>query len=292
MKNKTILSVLSLIAAIALAQPVFAEAIWTTVSDGTEVNFNIYDSKEDVYLNGGPGKGAGSNAQGLPDGTYIFMVTDPSGKNLLSEDPAECRQVIVSGGVFSAVPPDVTCSHITGVTPGGYITVQLMPYADTPNNGGEYKVWLTPLANYTCSLNVIDCDNNTHGFVPRYSKTDNFKVGPRTAHEIDSRFFDENGGIIDGLRVEWFDTLGASNRKWSYYEPSIFVNHEAHVEAPEVGVHQIHIDDQPGCKVHEVYVAGGKTSQNGPQIATIRVTQGMIKKGVTTFIDIHCHSTE
>ena len=42
------------------ATTVFANydgAIWTTLGDGTEVNFNLYPSKESVYLNGGPGKG-------------------------------------------------------------------------------------------------------------------------------------------------------------------------------------------------------------------------------------------
>ncbi|MDB4961148.1 MAG: hypothetical protein JWP01_1147 [Myxococcales bacterium] len=29
----------------------------------------------------------------------------------------------------------------------GAITVQLFPYLDTPNNGGEYKVWMTPVGS-------------------------------------------------------------------------------------------------------------------------------------------------
>ena len=33
-------------------------AIFTTVADGSEVNFNIYPNKEAVYLDGGPGPGA------------------------------------------------------------------------------------------------------------------------------------------------------------------------------------------------------------------------------------------
>ncbi|MGJ0486277.1 MAG: hypothetical protein ACR65R_17345 [Methylomicrobium sp.] len=286
--KKTILSILGVIAASAVVQPVFAEAIWTTVIDGSEVNFNIYASKDDVYLNGGPGKGAGTNAKGLPDGTYVFMVTDPPGKVLLSTDNARCRQVTVSGGVFSAVVPASGCEHVTGLTSAGYITVQLMPYSDTPNKGGEYKVWLTNVLDYTCPLTVRDCTRNRHGFVPSDSKTDNFKVGPRSAHEIDTRFFDANGVIMDGLGVKWFDSLGASNNKWSYYAPAIFVNHEAHVEAPEVGTHKIQINDQLRCQVQEVYVASAKTRKNGPQVVKVRITQSMINKGVTTFIDVHC----
>src|SRR5215216_5723801 len=59
-------------------------AIWTSLADGSSVNANIYDAKEDVYLNGGP-QNCG-NGNGLPDGDYYFQVTDPSGDELLSSD--------------------------------------------------------------------------------------------------------------------------------------------------------------------------------------------------------------
>jgi hypothetical protein len=32
--------------------------MFTTVKDGSEVNYNIYAAKVDVYLDGGPGIGA------------------------------------------------------------------------------------------------------------------------------------------------------------------------------------------------------------------------------------------
>lgn len=281
---------LSVIAATAMAQPAFSEAIWTSLEDGSEVNFNIYASKELVYLNGGPGKGAGTNAKGLDKGTYVFMVTDPSGKTLLSTDPASCRRVTVDGGVFTGVVATGGCEHKVPPVPlpGGSVPVQLLPYEDTPNNGGEYKAWLTPVEDYGCDLSIVDCDQNTHGFVPSDSKTDNFKVGPRAPHEIDTRFYDENGAIMDGLGITWTDTLGARNDKYSYWAPEVQVYHEAHVEAPEVGIHQIEIVDQPGCSVQEVYVAGVKTKQNGPQTVSVRVTQPFIKKQNTTFVDVHC----
>src|SRR5688572_8910938 len=78
-------------------------AIFTTVADGSEVNFNIYPSKEDVYLDGGPGPGAPQGAAGLDDDTYVFQVTDPSGKALLSTDQARSRQFLVKDGVISSV---------------------------------------------------------------------------------------------------------------------------------------------------------------------------------------------
>ncbi len=63
-------------------------AIFTTLADGSEVNFNQFPSKEAVYLDGGPGPGAPQLPAGLDDGTYVFQVTDPSGKTLLSPAPA------------------------------------------------------------------------------------------------------------------------------------------------------------------------------------------------------------
>ncbi len=77
-----------LIPTAASADPI-SGAIFTTDVTGTEVNANQYAAKPDVYLNGGPGLNAPIGAAGLsPDGTYVFQVTDPSGKVLLSQDPA------------------------------------------------------------------------------------------------------------------------------------------------------------------------------------------------------------
>jgi hypothetical protein len=290
-----VVSVLGLAAA-AAAPAALADvsgAIYTTVFNGTEVNFNIYDNKLDVYLNGGPGKGAGSPSPGLvPDGIYIFMVTDPSGKDLLSTDPARCRQVVVTGGITTAVV-DTDCEHNVGpLQPGGSVAVQLMPYNDTPNNGGEYKAWMTPLVSYACAdLNVIDCPNAKHGFIESESKTDNFKVDA-VEDEIDARFYDTFGNVLDQRKITWHDTLGASNTKWSYYDPAHWVLHEAHVEAPEIGTHFIKIENQPGCTVGKVFVDNVKTKAEGPQTVPVRITKTMKMKGkFTVFVDVMCIST-
>src|SRR5215467_14392490 len=136
-------------------------AIFTTVADGSEVNFNIYPSKDAVYLDGGPGPGAPQTAAGLDDGVYVFQVTDPSGKTLLSTDPVACRQFTVSAGIItSTAPSPAGCAHVTGLdVDHGAATVQLMPYNDTPNPGGEYKVWVTMVSNYLCESNMsfVDC---------------------------------------------------------------------------------------------------------------------------------------
>jgi hypothetical protein len=277
-------------------------AIFTTLPDGTAVNFNIYDAKTDVYLDGGPGQHAPQTAAGLDDGTYVFQVTDPSGKTLLSQDIGACRQVTVSGGVITASLKPATCAtpHVTGLdVDWAATTVQLMPYADTPNNGGEYKAWMTYLDDYlaACALNgqdglaVVDCGlgqrGNFHGFFGRHSKTDNFKVGG-TPKEIDTRFHDGalGGPFIDGLAVTWTDTLDASNRKWSHWDPDHMVFHEAHVENVELGTHKITIENQLGCKVGTVALAGKKLAKSGPQTVAVSVTNGF--KGDTIFLDVAC----
>jgi hypothetical protein len=284
-------SVLVAAAAVVLKASAPSGAIFTTLADGSEVNYNIYQAKEDVYLDGGPGPGAPQHAAGLDDGRYVFQVTDPSGKTLLSTDPVLCRQIDIAGGIITGVV--VTgCQHVTGKDiDHGATTVQLMPYNDTPNPGGEYKVWVTMLDDYLCSadLSIVDCgpkkQGAAHGFVPRHTKTDNFKVRGRI-REIDTRFHDVNGNLIDGLMITWTDTLGASNNKWSYEDLSIDVHHEAHVEDVEDGTHQISIQNQLGCAVGSVYVSGVLQKRTGPQ--TVSVVADGNWPSDTVFIDVIC----
>lgn len=209
-------------------------AIFTTLVDGTRVNANIYQAKEDVYLDGGPGPNAPSSAAALPPGDYYFQVTDPSGKVLLSKDPIESRKVRVNEyGVIDYVYPAPTITkykgknygtHLTGVDVDhadlGAITVQLMPYEDTPNKGGVYKAWMTPVANYSPG-------EGFHGFIPSWSKTDNFKVKGQpkcipTEVKVE-KFHDLNAnGVWDegepplNWRVDVTDPYGVTN---TYYTP-------------------------------------------------------------------------
>src|SRR6266513_3566284 len=124
-------------------------AIFTTDSTCTEVNVNIFDSKSDVYLDGGP---AHPGAAGLPDGSYCVQVTDPSGQTVLGKsDPGA---VTVVGGEF------VQCYQLTSILKTGSSGFTVPGYDDTPNPGGEYKVWVS-----------TDCD-----FINDSTKTDNFQV--------------------------------------------------------------------------------------------------------------------
>jgi len=273
-------------AALLLPLNVYAHApsgaIFTTLADGSEVNLNHFPTKESVYLDGGPGPGAPQHAAGLDDGTYVFQVTDPSGKVLLSEDAAKCRQFVVSAGIITAVV--VTgCQHVTGndIDHPPAKTVQLFPYKDTPNHGGVYKTWVTRVEDFligcqelgkpgASGLDLVDCGaktgGNAHGFIPSHSKTDNFKVKrTRLIREVDAIFYrDANGnGAYDwyvetqlsGLHMIWTDTVGVENKKFSYFVPQ-FNLVEAHVEAVEEGIHYVTIPDLSGlgCVVGSIYL--------------------------------------
>lgn len=87
-------------------------AIFTTDAGGNTNNQNHYDSKPEVYLNGGPTSAGG----GLEAGTTIYyQVQEPDGTPL-----NEIRSTTVQA--------DQT------------FRVQLFPFDTTSNSGGEYKV--------------------------------------------------------------------------------------------------------------------------------------------------------
>lgn len=291
-QNKKHLSLIFSLFAAAFASSAMAHApsgaIFTTLPDGSEVNMNIYASKDLVYLDGGPGPGAPAGAAGLDDGTYVFQVTDPSGKTLLSTDAAKCRQFTVSGGLITGTVA-TGCEHLTGVDiDHNATTVQLMPYNDTPNHGGVYKAWVVRVDDFLsgCAalgvangLDVVNCGKsagNFHGFVPRHTKTDNFKVGDVNNLEIDTNFIDgATGQFIDGMQLMWTDTLGSTNAKYSYYKPENKIEHFAHIEAVESGVHQITVEDQPGCKVVSMVclTQGCGAGVNGPGTIDVQIKQ-------------------
>jgi hypothetical protein len=287
---RRLLAAVPLVAALAWAAPASAAplsgAIFTTDASGVPVNLNIYADKQDVYLNGGPGINAPASAAGLPAGTYSFQVTDPSGKTLLSTDAVACRQFTVdASGVIQSVAASGACAHLTGIDGEDLgITVQLFPFADTPNNGGVYKVWVSPTSLLDCSA-----PGNKHCFVPRYSKTDNFKVRSGAIVEIDTRFFQPGiSDPIDGLAATWTDTNGATNVKYSEYDPAILAFHEAHVEAAEPGTHHITVADQPGCTIDHVS-AGGVTYWPAGGTVTVPVAvKNNPSRDATYFVDVSC----
>ena len=250
-------------------------AIFTTTPNGSIVNENVhYAGRQYVYLDGGPKQNAPAGAAGLDEGFYVFQITDPPGKLLLSRDPARCRVVHVNAdGVIDQLmaPNDKSLAdpdghtvydytgaatdnwqdagkyanepcHVAGPDPDsapgtyaptpdisgagrhdtnpdvdhndvGAIVVQMMPYGLSPNPGGVYKAWMTPIQAYTSVKNAdldevpnqlphgcIDfCASADPGFVPslRYTKTDNFKVTEQFPTEIRVQKFEDRND--DGI---------------------------------------------------------------------------------------------
>jgi hypothetical protein len=293
-KCLAILSLLGtlLLVSVAQAAPPLPGAIFTTTEDGTIVNENVrYEAKEDVYLDGGPGPNAPSTAAGLPEGDYYFQVTDPSGKHLLSTDHISCRIIHVNEyGVIDVVYAGTNyvwvngknggwvpeaCQHNQGVDVDheelGAITVQLFPYDDTPNKGGVYKVWVTPVEDYAGDPEYVpeqkkDAVNGEdygpgyfHGFIPAMSKTDNFKVKRKGPPYVDPeltvrKFHDKNlDGVQDvgeeditGWAVDISEPLGVTN---TYHTPVTILT-------PNKGTYTV-VEETPAGTLQTVSILDG-----------------------------------
>ncbi len=131
-------------------------AVWTTDAAGNPVNQNIFQLKTDVYLNGGPHSEGGD---GLPDGDYYVKVTSPSGQILGT-----------SLGLSNQTPVHVTDGDFDQVYQLWLIVsdgTHQYGYNDTPNNGNEYKVWISQSPTFPGGA----------------TKTDNFKVLTRGCGE-------------------------------------------------------------------------------------------------------------
>jgi hypothetical protein len=128
--------------------------------NGQGIDCNIYSSKDDVYVNGGP-----TGGNGLPAGTYYFSVLVPGHQNggfvdgadgnlsdttagatagdVGSGDSYLCRELTVAADGSVSYTPAAGCTtdpHQQGqwVTDNTKLVTQLMPYDDTSNNGGVY----------------------------------------------------------------------------------------------------------------------------------------------------------
>jgi hypothetical protein len=156
----------------SISQAQLTGAVFTTDSSCTGVNVNHFDSKLDVYLDGGP-QNSNSNAT-LPDGDYYVQVTDPSGSPVLGSSVGGANETPISvvNGSFAQCYRVWDLVHSATLDPG---------YDDTPNNGGEYKVWASTSPDFT---------NDD-------SKTDNFQVDvvvppdPQSTLHV-TKFYDAN----------------------------------------------------------------------------------------------------
>jgi hypothetical protein len=169
------LAIMGFITANAFAAVPLSGAVFTTNStcDGTDLN--IYSSKGDVYVDGGPSH---PGAAGLPDGSYHVKVTEPDGTVLGSSNAT--TPVSVTNGEFDQ------CYRLSTIVKSTSSTFTTNGYDTTTNAGGEYKLWV--------------CDNPL--FTVSGCKTDNFKVrlsetAPETATLHVRKFYDANA---DGIR--------------------------------------------------------------------------------------------
>ena len=205
------------------AAPPLPGAIFTTDSTCTGVDLNIYEDKDDVYIDGGPKNPVSA---GLPDGDYCVLVTDPSGQTVLGK--SEFGAVTVVDGEF------VECYQLSAILKTASSGFTEPGYDDTPNEGGEYKVWVSTDCNF---------DNNS-------SKTDNFQVKkdcPRGDVYV-SCFYDSNtNGVWDegeaSLNGWQFNVFAHNNLHLVKYTPrEAYVRIGAYTirEAPAVELNWVH----------------------------------------------------
>src|SRR4051812_3680827 len=140
------------------------------------INCNIYDGKDFVWLNGGPGTAA------LGAGTYVFAVLEPGGQGG-NNNPNDGTPKNLSDLSPTTLTPggDDWHNRVFTIDADGNITsdgthdfnhnkIRLMPYDDTPNPGGVYIMAI-------CSLDGRDeSAANEPGVNPALCKYDAFKV--------------------------------------------------------------------------------------------------------------------
>jgi len=242
-------------------------AVFTSNSDGTGIDLNIYDSKGAVYLTGGPCQG-GSH---LEDGTYYYQVTSPNGA-LLSSDAIGERFITVDGGFIVSSSGHVTNDVACTTDPA--ITVQLLPYDNTPNPGGEYKLTVG------LASDVEDCDafeDEGFNFVKDCqqieTKSDNFKVGPNGDLRIEKSISGGPGEVEGSFDI----TVDCGN------DGTFHVT----VEVPDPGFVVIHdLPEGAECEVDEDII------QEDPPLGffwgppTIVGSPATIEAGETVTIDV------
>jgi hypothetical protein len=178
-------SVLASASTASATQPPVTGAAFTTTNtsvDGTghcqngneDVNCNIYDGKQYVWMNGGP------SVAYVGDGSYFFAVLAPGGqadpndsaaKNLSDDfDAYPNRTFTVTGGTVSYAGSHDFANN----------KIRLMPHADTPNPGGVYILAI-------CSL------SSGYPVTPSKCKYDAFKVNEAPPAEPLTVTKDANG---------------------------------------------------------------------------------------------------
>jgi uncharacterized repeat protein (TIGR01451 family) len=150
---------------LAIAAP---GAIYTTELSNSGVDVNLFEFKEDVYLNGGPNNENGGAE--LPDGDYYVQVTTPNGDLLGYNDLTVVT--VVYGSFTEAISLWDNLFKYSDGSQG---------YDTTSNTGGEYKVWASISSDFS------------------NAKTDNFKVDFHPGISVDK--------VADPTSVNVGDTI-------------------------------------------------------------------------------------
>ncbi len=186
-------------------------AVTTTTESGAART--IFDDKGDVFFTAGPTATPCAATQFVNDGQYYFQVTDLSGAELLSSDPASERLVTVTHGVLATYNGHTHETDSGGLSedsssgeeaeaapahgPCNALSVGLAPFRDAGSREASYLLWLTPIARFSGDPSQIDpvCgDGCFHGFRPEFSLTSPFRV--------EDKRFCEDSFCVSGVKFE------------------------------------------------------------------------------------------
>ena len=276
--NKKLMIILSLVGVLVLslgfvlAASAVSGAAFTTynpwvdgdfkdVCKNSQINCNIYGSKPDVWLNGGPA------ANGLgPDGEYFFAVLVPGGqpdpndggaKNLSDDfDAYGNRTFTVADGEVSFYggthdqdsgdtldPSRPYCTSPRGCTPDGDPPfIRLYPYADTWNPGGVYILAI-------CSL------EDSYPVEPRDCKYDAFKVKKGPVNY---------GFMLKGMIFKDFLPNGPSDNDWPLSQWDVNLLMDIHIVGTGFAGEMIDVAVTPDSSSHWDYEVSYTFHKNDP----------------------------
>ena len=233
------------------AEAVVSGGIHTTDVECNGVDLNLYNSKLDVYLEGGPGK---VGASAITAGDYGVRVTAPGGTILGTNADGELVTV-EADGVFP-------CFRLWDLVKKESDSTQ--GYDDTTNNGGVYKVAICLDAEFDTS----DC------------KYDAFKV------ELEPPPVDACTEHPGRTVLKWSETLG--NPYYGLFqETSVAV---VSIDAGAYNVTLQSYDDHTGkgfqLQDHEQWYAifsnGGGEEDRSDEISDLPWEQDYLNEGVGT----------
>jgi len=149
-----------------------AGSVSVVLHNGQTAAAVIFEDKCDAYLVVGKEEGTPR----LPDGDYFFQVTTSSDKALLSSDEVRFRQFRVADGVIEGVSGQGR--HAVGIDSlSGAATVQLCPFATSPDSSGVYEVWVTRVEDFQGDGEAVDSSApDLHGFLAARSAGARFAV--------------------------------------------------------------------------------------------------------------------